>query len=499
MKKKDLLASLLILSFPLLDSLRQGYVVDDAFISFRYAKNLARGLGFVFNPGERVEGYTNFLWTFLMTPSFLLGIDPLLFSRILSTACAGGTLWILLRDSRKRRVPEAPSLALFIPPVLFACQASFSVWLLAGLETHLFTLCVTAGILALLREWQDGNPGPWPLLLVLASLTRPEGLLFLGLAWALALHGRWKKRSIFPARSTLSFFLPFLALFVPYLAWKLVYYGSVVPNTFHAKVGYGTEQLARGVSYFKGFLGKGGGIVFAAPLLLFFSREGRRIAGLSFFFVLPYCLYVILVGGDSMAKFRFFLPVLPVLSLMTAESLLLLVTWLTRRRRSLALAGLTALSVFLVLDTDRSLVARRKEMVEEWIEVGIWLAGRYPPETTIALGAVGAIPYYSDLTTIDIFGLTEPRIGRKRVEGMGSGLPGHEKADGAYVVSRGPDLIFPKVVLRGTKPRGQELAELFTGSRAEREIWAEPAFRENYRPVTVRLPRGYLTYFERAQ
>ena len=38
------------------------FLTDDAFISFRYARNLLEGNGLVFNPGERVEGYSNFLW-----------------------------------------------------------------------------------------------------------------------------------------------------------------------------------------------------------------------------------------------------------------------------------------------------------------------------------------------------------------------------------------------------------------------------------------------------
>jgi hypothetical protein len=51
--------------------------VDDAFISLRYAWNLAEGLGFVFNPGERVEGYSNPSWTLLATAFLLLDIEPL--------------------------------------------------------------------------------------------------------------------------------------------------------------------------------------------------------------------------------------------------------------------------------------------------------------------------------------------------------------------------------------------------------------------------------------
>ena len=49
---------------------------DDAYISFRYARNAALGHGLVYNPGEPVEGYTNFLWTALFIPVELLGLDP---------------------------------------------------------------------------------------------------------------------------------------------------------------------------------------------------------------------------------------------------------------------------------------------------------------------------------------------------------------------------------------------------------------------------------------
>src|SRR5436189_992982 len=53
-----------------------GWMDDDAFISFRYAQNLAEGNGLVFNPGERVEGYTNFLWVLLLAAGDVLGAAP---------------------------------------------------------------------------------------------------------------------------------------------------------------------------------------------------------------------------------------------------------------------------------------------------------------------------------------------------------------------------------------------------------------------------------------
>ena len=59
-------------------------IVDDAYISFRYADNLARGLGLVYNPGERVEGYSNFLWTLLLAGGARLGLDVVRLSVVLA-------------------------------------------------------------------------------------------------------------------------------------------------------------------------------------------------------------------------------------------------------------------------------------------------------------------------------------------------------------------------------------------------------------------------------
>ena len=56
------------------------FIQDDAFISFQYARNLVEGHGLTFNPGERVEGYTNFLWTLLISAGIGLGVDPITWS-----------------------------------------------------------------------------------------------------------------------------------------------------------------------------------------------------------------------------------------------------------------------------------------------------------------------------------------------------------------------------------------------------------------------------------
>ena len=66
-----------VLTLTLLLAVHNRFIQDDAFISFRYAKNLIEGNGLVFNVGERVEGYTNFLWTILLSLSFLAKVNPI--------------------------------------------------------------------------------------------------------------------------------------------------------------------------------------------------------------------------------------------------------------------------------------------------------------------------------------------------------------------------------------------------------------------------------------
>ena len=78
------------------------FLTDDAYISFRYADNFARGDGLVFNPGgERVEGYTNFLWVLLLAGGRLAGIPPEsaapVLTGVLTLALWAVMLWFVLR------------------------------------------------------------------------------------------------------------------------------------------------------------------------------------------------------------------------------------------------------------------------------------------------------------------------------------------------------------------------------------------------------------------
>src|SRR5262249_43269705 len=163
------------------------FICDDAFISFRYADNLVHGRGLVFNPGERVEGYTNFLWLMAAAGMIAIGVPPEIGTLWLGGACALATLIVTMAHlARAGRNPVWFGL-------LLAGSPAFAAWATGGLATALFTLLIWSGLLHLIAALErtskhEGAPdriegGLWPgaLLLCLASLTRPEGVLVTGL------------------------------------------------------------------------------------------------------------------------------------------------------------------------------------------------------------------------------------------------------------------------------------------------------------------------------
>ncbi len=228
--------------------------VDDAYISFRYAQNAILGYGLVFNPGERVEGFTNFLWTVLMIPLEGMGVDLGRASILLGAVFAAGLLWLMVRFARV--VGERPGVGLFAA-LLLAVDGSFALWAVGGLETAMFSFLIFAGALLYVREQREDT---WPysgVFFALAAMTRPEGVMVFGLT--VAHQAAWRlvsERRLVAGRDVGRVFA-FLALFIPYWLGRWSYYHSFLPNSFHAKVSpSGPEaQLERGWNHLSQFVG----------------------------------------------------------------------------------------------------------------------------------------------------------------------------------------------------------------------------------------------------
>ena len=216
------------------------FLCDDAFISFRYARNLLEGHGLVFNPGERVEGYSNFLWVLELAALWgLLGVPPEQVAPWLSVACTAGTLaalwwWIAC-------LPVLPHRGLvgWMAFGLLCSSATFAVWTSGGgLETRQFTFFIVLAVVSL-SLYRDSR---WGLLasslsLVLAAGTRPEGLMtgLVCIGWfaaqSMADAGRFR-----PDWRRLAWLaVPFVVLVAAHFLFRYAYYGEWLPNTYYAK------------------------------------------------------------------------------------------------------------------------------------------------------------------------------------------------------------------------------------------------------------------------
>ena len=469
---------------------------DDAFISFRYAENLIEGNGMVFNIGDRVEGYTNFLWIVLLSILMKAGFDIVMVSKVLGILSGVLTLCLIYRFSNREHGKGG---FLNLMAVFFtAINVSFIYWDSSGLETNFFAFLVVWGVLRKIEEskGKEGLPAS-SILLALASMARPEGILVFGSLVLFETISSYREEKTFsPNLKALGLFL---LVFLPYFFWRYHYFGYPLPNTFYAKTGGGLSQVRRGVIYTVGFLLLYGVLPFLPGILLFFKKVRKPWHILVLTVVILYTFYIITVGGDHMILYRFFVPILPLIFLLTQEGLRATHELFGLKRGTVVLTFLVLLCLTLIPygSKQRGKNYALRDQIYTWIELGEWFRENASPDETIALGAAGAIPYYSGLRTIDYYGLIDTHIAHTESRYSGRGFAGHDKGDAKYLLSLKPDYIipYPKLALEPAM-KAEDLDKLFIHG-PQRDVWNDPEFRENYEVMNARLEGGYVGFFKR--
>ncbi len=474
----------------------RGLRVDDAFISYRYARNAASGSGLVYNPGERVEGYSNFLWTILLAAGAKLGVAPEVSAPHLGRICLAFALLVAWRLAHR-----FPALARSgwggVALLLVLTSPTLAYWSGAGLETPLFVLLWTVSRDRLAAAWEKRSAvasGAAAVALCLLALCRPDGIL--GVATALAVWGwcarRDERRRWLAATSGVA-----LAL-AAYAGWKLGYYGTLLPTTFYAKAVFSGEGVALGLNSALGF-------ALAHPWLALLAlapwdrrrpransedggAQGSALPGaesarrLELLLAVDACVvaaYAVAVGGDSLPYFRFFAVLVPGLAILAALPLARRAARSRASRLSWQLApALLALCSFAASLGGRSfesaLIANR--VVEVGRIVGAHLRETLPTGSLVAVNAAGAIAYESGLPTLDMLGVVEPHIAGSHLPAEPGGLHrGHERGDGAYVLAQRP-----AVVVLGNSAGSFE--PVFA---ADRDLLRQPRFGRLYRRVEI--------------
>jgi len=425
------------------------WVCDDAFISFRYAAHLAHGQGLVWNPGERVEGITNLLWTLLLAPAEALRWDPVVVSQALGLASLAALAFVEWRFARESE-SDAPAVPLALW-VTFSIQ-DMLVWATGGLETMTFTACVAA--MALL-SFGRSEPGPRRelaagLLGATLVLLRPDGALLAAiLGGARVLFAARRAGSGLVASGTIRVAAralgPLVLASAVVTAWRLAYYGDPLPNTYYAKSA-GASYFGKGAAYIVLLFARDW-VLFVAAVLgacLFVRRavRGGGRAGIDeaatalVAATVVFSLYVVRSGGDFMFARRL-VPVVP-LGLMALERVL----WSLEKPlfRDLA-AGVLAVSAWFPYPLyERFGEKGRIDRISDEPSF-------YPPEllrvrraqaaalaaafegidaTLVFRGGLCVLGYYSDLPKlIEPNGLTDRVVAKAPLTARG--VPGHEK------------------------------------------------------------------------
>ena len=220
---------------------RWGWYIDDAAISFAYARNWAEGHGLVAVPGgERIEGYSNPTWVVLLALWELVGVDGFTIGKPMAMLFSVLTLPVVYRLAQRALPGREAGPGPLIAPLVLACNAQFAIWSMSALENSLFGFLLALGAERVLAELEAAREGrrawPWSAIVFLAlAWTRPEGLLYaaVGGAWygMLSLTAR---RGLLPVVGWVAaFWVPHLLL----LGLRLWYFAWPFPNTYYAKVG----------------------------------------------------------------------------------------------------------------------------------------------------------------------------------------------------------------------------------------------------------------------
>lgn len=425
------------------------WLCDDAFISFRYARNFARGEGLVFNPGEWVEGYTNFLWTLVL--GLLAKVRVSIPHAGLFGNLASYVLALVFVALVVRKASPKPAIIPFAA-IALAASRPFYTFASSGLETMPAAMLVAVGMWASLRK----NGAFWSgLAFIAAALTRPDHLLLFGcMGLAIVaedlLHREerpfWKRLDL---RRYFAYGAPLVLFYVPYFLWRWRAYGDFFPNTYYAKSGNLT-YWAQGLIYATHFLFTSGAAIWIPLFLVALAGRTRnraetRLRLFAVLSLLVYGRYVMKVGGDFM-EHRFFVSLLPILAAVTEISVRYRLRELGAPARAL-LGSAAALAVAVAVLPVRVLkpYEKRWNLAEENtfypvksvfpFESGSIYAGMGQRihklfidrgvKPKLSIDCIGLVGWYADLPIVDAYGLANRRIAHKPIEKRGR--PGHEK------------------------------------------------------------------------
>jgi hypothetical protein len=427
---------------------------DDAMISMRYASNLVRGHGLVWNPGERVEGFTNPLWVLVMAGVILIfgRIKAILAMQILGALLhAAAALLFARMGSRVFRASPWPVVALLEAGLFWLVMSTYPLrfWSHMGMEVSALLLVGALAWTIALRGPRADEPSRsgggvtmrLGLLAAVAFLLRPDGCLVVIPPLALAcLRSRPLPKAIARAAA------PLAIAVTASTALRFAYYGDWLPNTYRLKMGRFplAFRIENGLGFLQPYLHQVAILAGLALVACLVTRSWRALALVAS----PALLfaYQVWVGGDPWPYWRQLSPGYPVLLLLVACGCAAASTLLRRRfRRARPLRWIAPIVAMMamvgameptrVAFADGTTLAYNAAWAKTNVERAQVFRKILRPDARIAVVWGGVTPYYDGHRhAIDILGKCDRVVadqppdlsGELGGSGMRS-VPGHNK------------------------------------------------------------------------
>jgi hypothetical protein len=491
--------------------------IDDANITFVYARNLVDGHGLVFTPGyERVEGFTSIAWMLVCSVAFALSRNPQAILLAISVALCAATVYLTLglvqRVAALAHRGFAP-VAWVITLGWLALQPAFYAWTgLTLMDVALWSAVVHALALGIARriDAPDTRGVGLPLACAAAALTRPESLALVPVLLAVAALCTWRRISdwrtaIAPWQTpALSFAGAALAL----LAFRLAYFGYPLPNTYYAKVPPSRLFAAReGLDYLGGFLGEQSIVI--GPIAVAFLvagicfARGRDLGMIAVAGMIALGLALPLFGGgDHLDSFRMYQPFVPLIIVPMLWGAAVL--WGRAERPAwlagVAVTGVVAIAAVLGVGSWRHFASESDLDFEFFVaqrgqKLADILNRSFPAALRPTVGEVGTggMGYAYRGRVVDLMGLNW--IAMAHSPGKREGHRNHAAFNIDVFWTDPPDLVNAYSLER--RPRTScQLTNEFR-SKVLKNIWQTPRFREHYAPGYFVTPHGGVRGFFR--
>lgn len=408
-----------------------GFMVDDSFIFFRYAENIAGGHGIVFNPGEMPgEGFTSWLWLLLLSFVRWLGIGLVGASKVFGILFFLGGGWLLYSIIREMfgAVGDRESR---ITAVLLAGVYLADYRLLAhsvsGMETSLYIFALLLLVRVTQRAWgAEAFDARWFLrvsgCVTFLFLVRPEGLAAGGISLLMLVTRR--RGALLKPRVWLYVLVGLILPVGIFLGLKTLYFGYPLPLSFYHKV-IGSGMIHRlATAHFFEFIKDYAWLVFPALLLVIHTLFVRKASFFRYAAVMAVLMPAVYLKFLPVMNYlhRFYISYLPLLLVLAAPGVYYLVKAFIRHDSQTTRVVLLQMVFFILvaamnmgIRVDVGKVNHWRHMVDPEVYRGRLgrLMSSLPAGTVVANTEMGVIPYYSGLTCLDMAGLTDPVVAHR--------------------------------------------------------------------------------------